>query len=101
MRVLWLEESLNDLERLYEFLLEQDPVAAERAIRGIRVGADRLVDFPEIGRPMGDETTRRELFIPFGAGAYVLRYRIHGNTVVIIRVWHSREAREQSYPDRY
>ena len=94
MRVLWLAESLDDLERLYEFLLEKDPTAAERAIRAIGAGADRLVDFPEIGRPMADETKRRELFIPFGAGAYVLRYHMHGDAVVIIRVWHSREARE-------
>ena len=31
--------------------------------------------------------------IPFGIGAYVLRYRIHDETVVVIRVWHSREVR--------
>ena len=31
--------------------------------------------------------------IPFGAGAYVLRYRVHDDTVVVIRVWHNREAR--------
>ncbi len=94
MKVIWLAESLNDFERLYEFLLEKDPGAAERAILAISAGADRLVDFPEIGRPMADETRRRELFIPFGVGAYVLRYRIHRDAVVIIRVWHSREARE-------
>jgi plasmid stabilization system protein ParE len=43
---------------------------------------------------MDDDTGRRELFIPFGAGAYVLRYRIDRDTVIVIRVWHSREARE-------
>ncbi|GMR22257.1 MAG: hypothetical protein BMS9Abin37_0593 [Acidobacteriota bacterium] len=43
---------------------------------------------------MGDDTGRRELIIPFGAGAYILRYRIHRDAVVIIRVWHSREARD-------
>ena len=26
---------------------------------------------------MGDGTERRELFVPFGAGACVLRYRLH------------------------
>jgi len=42
---------------------------------------------------MEDDTGRRELFIPFGASAYVLRYRIHDDTLVVIRVWHSREER--------
>ena len=40
---------------------------------------------------MGDDTDRRELLVLFGAGAYVLRYRVHRDAVVIIRVWHSRE----------
>jgi plasmid stabilization system protein ParE len=94
MSVLWLPEAIADFERLYEFLVDKDAAAAERAIRVIEGGADSLIEFPELGRPMNDDTGRRELFIPFGAGAYVLRYRIHHNTVLIIRVWHSREARE-------
>lgn len=43
---------------------------------------------------MGDDTGRREFFVLFGASAYVLRYRIDCDTVVVIRVWHNREARE-------
>lgn len=93
MRVFWLPEAVVDLERLYDFLVDKDPAAAERAVRTIEGGADSLVEFPELGRPMDDDTNRRELFVPFGVSAYVLRYRIHQDTVFIIRVWHSREAR--------
>ena len=93
MRLLWLPEAVKDLERLYEFLLEKNPSAAERVIQAIDGGARKLPAFPEIGRSMGDETGNRELLVPFGAGAYVLRYRIHEDTVIIIRVWHSREQR--------
>jgi len=42
---------------------------------------------------MSDGSKRRELYLPFGNGAYVLRYRLDGDMVVIIRVWHSREHR--------
>jgi plasmid stabilization system protein ParE len=91
--LLWLPEALKDVERLYGFLLEKDPAAAERAVRLISSSAGSLEDLPEIGRPMNDDTGRRELVVPFGAGAYVIRYRIHDETVVIIRVWHAREAR--------
>lgn len=48
---------------------------------------------PEIGKPMNDGTGRRECYLPFGAGAYVLRYQLDGEAIVIIRVWHSREHR--------
>jgi len=94
MRVVWLPEAFEDVERLYGFLIGKDALAAERAMRAISSSADRLQDLPEIGRPMGDDTGRRELIVPFGAGAYVLPYRVHRDTVVVIRVWHSREARE-------
>jgi len=94
MRVVWLPEAFEDVERLYGFLIGKDALAAERAMRAISSSADTLQDLPQIGRPMGDDTARRELIVPFGAGAYVLRYRVHRDTVVVIRVWHSREARE-------
>ena len=93
MTIRWLEPALDDIRRLYDFLLDKDPVAAGRAARAIRASSDRLLDTPEIGRPLADGTGRRELVIPFGAGAYVLRYRVHDDTVVVIRVWHNREAR--------
>jgi plasmid stabilization system protein ParE len=57
-------------------------------------GARRLADYPQAGHAMDDGTGRRELILPFGAGAYVLRYKIDGEDVVIIRAWHSREDRD-------
>jgi len=43
--------------------------------------------------PLGDALKRRELYLAFGAGAYVLRYILTENNIVVIRVWHSRERR--------
>ena len=93
MNLVWLPQAQADIERLYNFLLEREPQAAERAIRAIQLGAQRLLNFPRIGHRMDDDTERRELYVPFGASAYVLRYRIHEDTIVVIRVWHSREER--------
>jgi len=93
MRLVWLPEAQTDVRRLYDFLLAEAPSAAERAIRAIQLGAGKVLEFLRIGRPMEDETERRELFIPFGTGAYVLRYRIHADAIVIVRVWHSRQER--------
>ncbi len=93
MRVRWLPEAWQDTLRLYDFLIDQDPGAAARAMDVLLSGADRLAEMPETGRPMGDDMGQRELYLPFGAGAYVLRYRIDSETEVIIRVWHSREHR--------
>lgn len=94
MRLRWLPETWEDIERLFQFLVEKNPVAAGRAIDLITSGAESLLAAPEVGAPMNDDSQRRELYLPFGAGAYVLRYRLDGDCVVIIRVWHSREQRE-------
>ncbi|MEI7694295.1 MAG: type II toxin-antitoxin system RelE/ParE family toxin [Chlorobium sp.] len=93
-QVKWLPEALADVERLHAFLLEKSPDAAARAAKAILDGAGFLTSIPDIGRPMEDGTGRREWAVSFGAGAFVLRYmRDKNDTVVIIRVWHSKENR--------
>jgi plasmid stabilization system protein ParE len=73
-KIVWLPEALEDIQRLRLFLEERNPTAATRAGLVLQTGANRLADFPEIGQPMNDGTDRRELFLPFGTGGYVLRY---------------------------
>ena len=93
MNLVWLPEARDDIQRLSDFLLERDPEAAERAVRAIQLGSRSLLEYPRAGRPLDDETGRRELFVPFGAGAYVIRYLLLDEQIVVIRVWHSREKR--------
>jgi len=92
-QVIWLPEALDDLLRLRLFLADKNPNAATRAGQTILEAADRLAQFPLLGRLMNDGTLRREVIAPFGAGAYVLRYLIDNDSVFIIRVWHSKENR--------
>lgn len=88
----WLPEALRDLERLHRFLAGKSPAAARRAATAILEGAALLGEHPEAGRRLDD--ARREWFVPFAAGAYVLRSRLdpEGDPVVI-RGWHSRDDR--------
>lgn len=93
IKVLWLTEAVADVERLHAFLLEMNADAAARAASLILDGSILLSTMPGIGKPMGDHSKRRELFMSFGAEAYVIRYREQADTVIIFRVWHSREDR--------
>ncbi len=96
-QVKWLPAALLDLERLHDFLKDKSPEAAAKAAAAILAGSTMLQDLPELGRPMPDETGRRELFIPFAAGAYVLRYKRDNTAVIILRVWHSLEIRTDQH----
>jgi len=92
--VAWLPQALEDVNRLHAFIRPHDPEAASRAARVIRAGGDALLDSPQLGRPIIDGTPRRELFLPFAGGAYVLRYILERtDRAVILRVWHDREKR--------
>ncbi len=90
----WLPEAIEDFERLYFFLLDKDTGAAEKAAQSILSGSNILKSSPRIGRYVHGDKNKRELFVAFGAGAYVIRYRPETeDSVVIIKVWHSRENR--------
>ena len=53
-----------------------------------------LGKFPEMGKPMEDESGFRELFIDFGNYGYMAKYRYDGNIVLIVNI---RAGRENSY----
>jgi len=94
-QIKWLSEAVTDLHRLHSFLKEHDQKVADNAAGRILDGINLLKATPRLGRPMSnDDVERRELFMSFGAGSYVIRYRFENNdNVVIIRIWHSKENR--------
>jgi len=94
MKLVWAKESEDDIQRLFDFLYKKNPSAAAKAIELILEKSELLVEFPDIGFRMNDDSGRRELIIPFGASAYVIRYYLLKEYVVIVRVWHNRENRE-------
>jgi plasmid stabilization system protein ParE len=90
-KVIWLPKALDDADRLFAFLKEKKPKTANKVAKTLVDGAKLLSDFPEIGRPLNDDTQRRELFLPFGRYGYILRYVIKNKDVLIVRAWHSKE----------
>ncbi|GAA6171542.1 hypothetical protein NBRC116592_12120 [Colwellia sp. KU-HH00111] len=91
--VVWLPDAITDLMLLRKFIQDKNPSAAKRAAGKIREGAITLMSNPESGRPVEGLSSFREILIPFGAGNYVLRYREDNVTIVVVRVWHSKDER--------
>ena len=91
--LIWEPGALNDLVYLREFIAPQRPKTAANAARCIIQAANRLLDYPDFGHPMDEIPEFNELIIPFGRNGYILRYRVGGKKVVILRVWHTHEER--------
>ena len=98
MKLVYLPEADKDLDRLYDFLIENATSlkTAYKALLRIKQGANSLIDNPELGISLGDGTERRELSLNFGKGAYIIRYLpdYKYNEILILRMWHSKEMRD-------
>ncbi len=87
-------EALEDLDRLYDFLVERDQEAAERALIAIERALALLAYSPfSCRKALLQKNPRwREILIPFGHSGYVALFEIdddHSVTVTAVR--HQRE----------
>ncbi len=94
MRVRWLRTALRNLDDEARYIARDDPRAAQRTVARIRRAVDHLSAHPEIGRP-GRVSGTRELVV--ADTPYVVPYRVSGDYVEILRVFHGA----RRWPRRY
>ncbi len=90
--VVYAPPAQADLERLSEFLMLSDPVAALATYDLITRALAILVEHPLIGRPVAEG--HRELIISRGESGYLALYDFleRDDRVVILAIRHQREA---------
>ena len=90
-------EAVEDLDRLYDYLLQRDLDSAERALAAIDHSLDLLAHSPFSCRKaqLQSNPRWRELVIPFGHAGYVALFEIDGATTVTISA--IRHQREEDY----
>ena len=97
--VLLTAEAQQDLDRLFDFVLERelalgvgDLQGAQAALEAITEGLQLLRRFPFTCRKVGASPFLRELVIPFGYAGYVALFEIEdAATVTILAVRHQLE----------
>jgi len=83
---------LREVDSLYRFLLEKNPQAAQRAAETILNAADPLKAFPELGTPLPEKLSFRDIYAAFGHSSCVIHYTQSRNgSVLITRIWHGKE----------
>lgn len=94
MRIIWQDKAVSDLDRIAEYMMEDDPAAALRIVSTIREAVRVLIEHPYIGRAGRVEGTR-ELVI---AGLpYILPYQSAGQEIRILAVMHT----SRKWPDAF
>jgi plasmid stabilization system protein ParE len=75
VQIVFLSRARADLDRLRNFLAPHGQSLSARAVDTLFAAAHSLAVQPERGRPAA-RAGYRELIVPFGGGAYVIRYRV-------------------------
>lgn len=92
-RVIITESAAQGLERCRCFLAEKNPHAARRAAQAIERQLMLLETNPDIGRPLADHPTLRELVVGFGDSGYLALYRYDPglDVVYVLAFRHQKE----------
>ncbi|MDB5961104.1 MAG: plasmid stabilization protein [Massilia sp.] len=91
MRVQWTSKAASDLQRLHQFLAVSNKPVAARVVKTLTAAAGKLGGNPRIGERLEEfepGEVRRLL-----VSHYELRYEIAGESLYILRIWHTREQR--------
>jgi plasmid stabilization system protein ParE len=90
MKLIFSKTAVSDLVRLRDFIAQHSPEAAQRVAQRLRGAIQRLVETPQIGRPVANMPGEiRELIF----GKYVVRYEVRQQYLYILRIWHGKEDR--------
>ncbi len=90
----WSDDALADLDRFAQFLHDKYPALAHRVAREIMAKAEILIAHPQLGRPLSGREEFRQVVLMVLNAHYVFQYRFDGVRLVMLRVFHTREARE-------
>ena len=86
MQVKWLRTALRNLDAEADFIANDNPAAARLVVQRVLKAVAMLAAQPEIGRP-GRVPHTRELVVL--KTRYIVPYRVRGDTVEVLRVFHT------------
>ncbi|WP_067516375.1 type II toxin-antitoxin system RelE/ParE family toxin [Endozoicomonas ascidiicola] len=86
--ILWEVESLNDREKIFEFLFDFNPVAAEETDNLIEASVELLLDQPNMG-VQRDGIPGRLLILP--EVSMIVSYSVNGSDIHVMRVLHQKQ----------
>ncbi len=94
MKLVWSPYAPSDREAIFSYIEADNPRAAIHVDEQIAAAIQRLIEFPESGRP-GRVGGTRELVVP--RTPYIAAYVVGSGIVLILRVLHGA----QVWPDDF
>ena len=89
MRIRWTGLATRTLLRIGDYVAQDNPKAATKLLKQIRVSVKLLIRNPFLGRRTEFEGIR-ELVVHAN---YLVSYRVSNDTIEILQVWHAAQQR--------
>lgn len=86
MIIKWLDDAVQDLRSLHQYITLENPSVANKIAKRILNAANLLTEQPAIGR-QGRLHNTRELII--SGTPFIIPYRVKNTNIEILRVFHS------------
>jgi addiction module RelE/StbE family toxin len=96
MQIFWEEDAEADLDRIFEYILANNPDAALRIVDTIRQAVQILIEHPHLGRA-GRVADTRELVIP--GTPYIVPYLVLDDRIILLRVLHGAQQWPESFTE--
>jgi toxin ParE1/3/4 len=94
MKLEWSADALADLNRFAQFLQDRHPLLASTVASKIMEKAVLLAERPRLGRAIEGRDDYRQAVLQVLNAQYVFQYRCDRERIVMLRVFHGREARK-------
>ena len=91
MRVRYTSRARDDLEAILDYLDRRSPQGAKSVKRSIRKVSELIGEYPEGGRPAGEQGVR---VLPAGRYPYLVYWSVEGGEAWIV---HIRDARRRPW----
>ena len=95
-KIRWLRTALKNLDDETIYIAQDNPQAAVVPVKHVLGMVDALAEYPAVGRP-GRVPGTRELIIT--GTPYLIPYRVKGEAVEILRVFHGSRRWPSSFDD--
>ncbi|MDQ6953553.1 MAG: type II toxin-antitoxin system RelE/ParE family toxin [Mariprofundaceae bacterium] len=90
MKIKWLKTALKNPDQEAKYIAKDNPVAAANMVEKIMHDVGLLSSHPSLGRTGRIHGTRELIIDPM---SYIIPYRMRGNNVEILRVFHASRKR--------
>jgi len=83
-----LPAAYSDLDEIFDYIMAENPQAADGILESITQSLQRLESYPHSGAPLFDRSLKKFNFRMVIVDPYITFYRFIGNKVIVYRILH-------------